>query len=58
MGCSLGFAQVDLKGGRTFEEIIAEADARMYEEKRLRKLARDVKPPEEHSASLDSFAWY
>jgi len=58
VGCSLGFAQVDLKGGRTFEEIIAEADARMYEEKRLRKLARDVKPPEEHSASLDSFAWY
>lgn len=58
--CSLGFARVNLSDNRSFEDIIAEADARMYEEKRQRKLGRGPRPPDTPDSieSLDSFAWY
>lgn len=58
--CSLGFARVNLSDNRSFEDIIAEADARMYEEKRQRKLGRGPQLPDtlDSVESLDSFAWY
>lgn len=58
--CSLGFARVNLSDNRSFEDIIAEADARMYEEKRQRKLGSgpQLRDKPDMVESLDSFAWY
>ena len=47
IACSIGVAPVDLDARRSFEEIIAEADAAMYVEKKRRKAAfyDDCEPP-------------
>jgi len=55
--CSLGFARVELANNRLIEDIISEADARMYEEKRQRKLCRELKL-QDPVESIDSVAWY
>lgn len=44
VACSIGVAPVLLDGSRTFEEIIAEADEAMYEEKKRRKATRGELP--------------
>ena len=41
LACSIGSAPVDLSGGRSLEEIIAQADEAMYEAKMSRKAARE-----------------
>lgn len=61
VACSVGIAPVDMESGRTFEEIIAEADEAMYDEKKKRKASRDDLPAfqiEEPNSPEDSWAWY
>jgi len=61
VACSIGVAPVILND-RSFEEIIAEADEAMYEEKKKRKLSRAIIAPmptaRETDQGQDSFAWY
>lgn len=50
VACSIGVAPVTL-GSRSFEDVIAEADQAMYEEKKRRKATRDQAPMHIPSAS-------
>ena len=45
LACSIGVTSVPVDGGQSFESLIAEADAAMYSEKRLRKLASIAPQP-------------
>ena len=45
LACSIGVTTVQVNDRRSFDNLIAEADAAMYSEKRLRKLASIAPQP-------------
>ncbi len=60
--CSIGVTSVVLEGDRTFEDIIAEADEAMYEEKKKRKAGREIVAPApsvtDKNQAQESLQWY
>lgn len=59
IACSIGTAPVDLKNGKSFEEIVADADLAMYESKRRKKAdSQGIVPLGEADLMHDSLAWY
>ncbi len=63
VACSIGTAPVSLGSGKSFEDIIAEADEAMYEEKKKRKAGRAIiaptpPPVPNNDQPQDSYAWY
>ena len=60
VACSIGKAPVNLKGDKTFEEFIAEADEAMYTAKRRRKARRTDTAPIFLDSELmnNDLAWY
>lgn len=62
VACSIGVIPVQLDGGQTLDEIIAQADEAMYAEKQRRKAGRTGTPTStprtDPNLMPDSLAWY
>ena len=62
VACSIGVIPVQLDGGQTLDEILAQADEAMYAEKQRRKAGRTdtpkISPPYDPTLMPDSLAWY
>ena len=57
IACSIGIATVDPGRQVTFDEIIAQADAAMYTEKKIRKVARGDAPDPSEAPHLPEKPW-